>query len=383
VEVTVSVRYTKLKNPSSLQTVSTKSMKNSVSFLSAVYFTMIFNDLNNLRVTLEIQRIRSPFFDALPPRNSPPSFECNEIKLNKVLGAGEYCRIHEVASFSVPESCHICFMHRGFEEPSSSEGLPSNTSENSTLSSGSTPKKVVEIIDNTDNNMIPKSNEDSPMLLKKTLASSPNAPTGKGHKRVVSWDEIPKVISSFESSKTLTTAERQNMNRLPKTSHHKLVSCFSFVKDDNISDYDELEEDHEDEFDHETRGFMKDHCLREGEARYAVKRVKHELEGEGVVDAAIDLAREAQFLAGLSHPGIIKIRGTVGVPGHPRYAIVLDRLFDTLEVRIQVWKEQVKQSQGFMSLFHKNKATLKKNWIDRLLCAYDISHAMNYLHSRG
>lgn len=60
--------------------------------------------------------------------------------------------------------------------------------------------------------------------------------------------------------------------------------------------------------------------------RSAIKRIKHELQGEEAVDAAIDLVREGHFLAGLSHPGIIKIRGTCGVPGHPKYSIGNQRL---------------------------------------------------------
>jgi serine/threonine protein kinase len=209
--------------------------------------------------------------------------------------------------------------------------------------------------------------------------------TETGHKRGVSWDEVPQIITKFESSKTLTTAERNNIDRLPKKAHDRVISFFSFQHDDNISDYDDLEEDHEDEYDHETRGFMKDHCLRAGESRYAIKRIKHELTGEDIIDAAIDLAREAQFLAGLSHPSIIKIRGTVGVAGHPRFAIVLDRLYETLETKMLLWKEEVKQYQGPLTMFgfKKDKKALKKNWINRLLCAYDIAHAMNYLHGRG
>ncbi|KAL7516969.1 hypothetical protein ACHAWX_001939, partial [Stephanocyclus meneghinianus] len=235
----------------------------------------------------------------------------------------QYCRIHEVVRFDVPESCHICFLHRGFEDTAPSES--------STLSSA-TPKKQVAPDDNCQNK---------------------------------------------------TTKERDNMDRMPKKTHEGVISIFSFQHDENISDYDDLEEDHEDEYDHETRGFMKDHCLRAGEARYAIKRIRSDLKGNDIIDAAIDLAREAQFLAGLSHPSIIKIRGTCGVAGHPKFGIILDRLYETLETKMQIWKEEVKQSQGFMRMFGKDKVALKKNWTDRLLSAYDIAHAMNYLHSRG
>jgi hypothetical protein len=87
----------------------------------------------------------------------------------------------------------------------------------------------------------------------------------------------------------------------------------------------------------------------------------------------------------LSHPSIIKIRGTVGVAGHPKFSIVLDRLYETLDAKMLIWGEEVKKFQGPFPLFgfKKDKKALKKNWISRLLFAYDIAHAMDYLHSRG
>jgi serine/threonine protein kinase len=333
-----------------------------------------------------IQKLRSPFFDSIPPRNSPPYFESTEIKLNQVLGAGEYCRIHEVVHFEVPESCHICFLHRGYEDSRSSP------SENSTLSSA-TPKRAAAAAENVVFNVVKSKTKDetqSPSKSKKSTITIPltSPETDAGHKRGVSWGDIPKVITKLSSAENLSLAERNTMD-LPKKSNDREISFFAFESDfqpdDNISDYDDFEEDHQDEFDHETRGFMKDHCLRAGEARYAVKRIKHELEGEDIIDAAIDLAREAQFLAGLSHPSIIKIRGTVGVAGHPKFSIVLDRLYETLDAKMLIWNEEVKKYQGPLPLlgFKKNKKALKKNWISRLLFAYDIAHAMDYLHSHG
>lgn len=335
---------------------------------------------------LLIQKLRSPFFDSLPPRNSPPYFESTEIKLNQVLGAGEYCRIHEVVQFEVPESCHICFLHRGYED---SRGSPS---ENSTLSSTTLKRAAAAAAAAAENAVVDSKTNDenetqSPSKSKKSTTTTPitSPETGvPGHKRVVSWDDVPKVITKLSSAKMLTLAERNTID-LPKKSNDREISFFSFEPDDNISDYDDFEEDHQDEFDHETRGFMKDHCLRAGEARYAVKRIKHELKGEDIIDAAIDLGREAQFLAGLSHPSIIKIRGTVGVAGHPKFSIVLDRLYETLDAKMLIWNEEVKKYQGPLPLlgFKKNKKALKKNWISRLLFAYDIAHAMDYLHSHG
>eukprot|EP00957_Ditylum_brightwellii_P063250 4800671-Ditylum_brightwellii.AAC.1 len=54
-------------------------------------------------------------------------------------------------------------------------------------------------------------------------------------------------------------------------------------------------------------------------------------------DAAIDLACEAAFLVSLSHPNIIKMRGTSSVARHPSFGIVLDRLYHTLMEECTHW----------------------------------------------
>ena len=59
---------------------------------------------------------------------------------------------------------------------------------------------------------------------------------------------------------------------------------FTFPRDDNIPDYDDLASDHEEDESgpgHASRGFMRDHCPRSGEARYAIKHVRSDLGGGG------------------------------------------------------------------------------------------------------
>ena len=304
------------------------------------------NMIEKVNEELCLQQADSPFFDEAKNLNPPPSFTSDEVELDKVLGQGEFCKIFEVSKFNVPESCHICFLHRGFNDPKKpSKEAGSSRSPVRDPSSSPTHKKVPSsIILNIAGVMEKEDNEDE----EPPLFCLPTQP-----------DSQPPKLSIFGP----------------------------FQDDENISDYDELESDHEDDaFDqNNTRGFMKDHCLRNGEARYAVKRIRHDLVGEEeITDAAIDLAREAQFLSGLSHPNIIKIRGTSNVPGHPKYCLILDRLYDTLEVQMLIWKEQVKRYQGkFKGLIGKKKEELSKLWIARLLAAYDLSHAMSYLHKKG
>ena len=119
---------------------------------------------------------------------------------------------------------------------------------------------------------------------------------------------------------------------------------------------------------------------------------------------ATDLAVEAAFLASLDHPNIIRLRGlsslgprgfASGIPSG--YFLVMDRLYSTLDDRIQDWKVQAveegltpfgaktistrlrnKISRGKRS-FEKCQAAL----IDRLRIAPDIASALSYLHSKG
>jgi len=286
------------------------------------------------------QKADSPFFDSAQKleQNSPPSFLSSEVELAGKLGQGEFCKIYEVKKFNVLESCHICFLHRGYNDPDPS---------------GKSPKKAIcQKVPSTVNLNVSREDE------------------GQHPASVDNEQPLREGTQAIDPHPTLP----------------KQISAFSFDYDANILDYDELESDHEDEgYEQITRGFMKDHCLRNGEARYAIKRIRSCLEDhETITDAAIDLAREAEFLAALKHPNIIRIRGTINIPGHPKYALILDRLYDTLEVQMKKWKVDKKRYQGkFKGLIGKNKMMMDKLWMDRLVTAYDLARAMAYLHSHG
>ena len=106
---------------------------------------------------------------------------------------------------------------------------------------------------------------------------------------------------------------------------------------------------------------------------------------------AADLATEAFFLAKLDHPNIIKLRAvtTGSVESNvcsgkeTGFFLVIDRLVETLEDRLQRWRLQMDETPH--SLFHrmskefkdKQKSCLK----ERLQVAIDIASVMMYLHS--
>ena len=89
------------------------------------------------------------------------------------------------------------------------------------------------------------------------------------------------------------------------------------------------------------RAFMAEHTLRDGDARYAIKRLKPGLSDKDKVHGVKDLAIEAKFLAAVSHPNICKMRGTAATDSlRYDFFIILDRLYETLDERIEDWAEQ-------------------------------------------
>jgi len=96
-------------------------------------------------------------------------------------------------------------------------------------------------------------------------------------------------------------------------------------------------------------------------ARYAVKHLKGDYfrnhDSDKCIQAVSDLALEAEFLASLSHPHIMKLRGlafngTSGFETGPTgYFLIIDRLFETLVDRIQRWAKSSAIEKGkFFSL---------------------------------
>ena len=77
-----------------------------------------------------------------------------------------------------------------------------------------------------------------------------------------------------------------------------------------------------------------------GSSLFALKQVRKDLYPKKRCEAAKDLAREAKFLARLSHPNIVYLRGLVSQPGKPEFGILLDRLRITLSEEAVLWKSR-------------------------------------------
>lgn len=123
--------------------------------------------------------------------------------------------------------------------------------------------------------------------------------------------------------------------------------------------------------------------FREGRARYAVKRVREDLVGKDRILASLDLAVEARFLASLTHPNIVRMRGAAGQPGVPLFVIIMDRLYGTLEEKLEAWRAEAREAAGAGCSGFGFGTKPAREWgdvLDQIIVAYDVSRALNFLH---
>ena len=145
--------------------------------------------------------------------------------------------------------------------------------------------------------------------------------------------------------------------------------------------------DHEvDDLEHQEREFLAEHCIRDGgDARYAVKFLKKEIIKDPAmfILAIKDMAIESRFLSSIKHPHIVKMRAlSTGDPYSENFFIIMDRLYDTLETRIETWRKRYKAALSIVGrLTDKKGLKVLALLEERVVAAYDISSAFEYLHS--
>mmetsp|Transcript_21148 Transcript_21148/g.31308 ORF Transcript_21148/g.31308 Transcript_21148/m.31308 type:complete len:392 (-) Transcript_21148:151-1326(-) len=135
------------------------------------------------------------------------------------------------------------------------------------------------------------------------------------------------------------------------------------------------------------RHYMAQNYLRNGmDSRYAIKTLSNSLmkDPERFVAGVIDLVIETKFLSIIRHPNIIKMRAISDQSPYSRgYYLVLDRLFDTLSVRLEAWKSQKSFTAGIGKVRDLRGNKKKELWIDRLMVSYDLCMALKYLHDNN
>jgi len=145
--------------------------------------------------------------------------------------------------------------------------------------------------------------------------------------------------------------------------------------------------------DHQTiaRKVYKNNAVdKTGTAKYVVKHLKVKLlqNPDKFSLAASDLVVEAQLLSSLNHENILKIRGWAagGINsyidgGHDSYFLILDRLEETLDMRIEKWKME---NETFNRLSLNNEQGSSTNdLLSRAKVAHQIASGLQYLHSKN
>lgn len=119
-----------------------------------------------------------------------------------------------------------------------------------------------------------------------------------------------------------------------------------------------------------------------GNVMYVVKRMKNNMSHEEERKAIADLAIEAGFLSRICHNNVINMAGIADQDPHSaNFFILIDRLFETLEKRIEKrWRRDLDDASGFWWGCCMNHAKIQDLWDVRLGAALDLAKAFHYLH---
>jgi serine/threonine protein kinase len=126
---------------------------------------------------------------------------------------------------------------------------------------------------------------------------------------------------------------------------------------------------------------------KQSSKHYVVKQVNPDfMDTDNVrfLKGVIDLALECKFLASLNHPHILKLRGECCKSPFEctDFFLVIDFLPETLPRRLNAWMHRKRSTKGVTGLVTGSKRKVVDLMTERLLVAFDIASAGNYLHSK-
>lgn len=147
----------------------------------------------------------------------------------------------------------------------------------------------------------------------------------------------------------------------------------------------------------ESNGFARDFMARQSrigrleESRYVIKLLREDC--DDVDSAATNLAAEAEILAAVEHPNIVKLRGTAlgGVGGadsescmmYDSCFLVLDKVKETLQDRIETWRKQDARLKHptLKSIIDKRGLKSRLLFLEQLRAAADLASAIEHIHT--
>ena len=193
-----------------------------------------------------------------------PTFHAKEVRVGKLLGVGGFCKVFQVSDFDLSES--------------------ETTLQNETTKPRDNDKPLT--VESPDTNTTQSSNDHH--------HNNPQTPP----LTVVSNGLLTKI-----EEETPTDDSHTNPKELVRKKGH------DDQDDDNDSTDEGTGQIHHHHYDVKgARQFMKEHVKRNGDARYAIKRLHKDLTQLERVRGMIDLALEAKFLSALWHPNISTCR---------------------------------------------------------------------------
>jgi hypothetical protein len=91
------------------------------------------------------------------------------------------------------------------------------------------------------------------------------------------------------------------------------------------------------------------------------------------------------MLSAVEHPNIIKLRGIADCDMYkqPGFFLVMDRLYDTMDRRLIKWQKRSRNATAMLRILDRKGKKKSALLEERLVAAFDLSAALEYLHMQG
>jgi len=349
-------------------------------------------------------------------RRTYPTFDVDEIRIGKLLGVGGFCNVYEVSNIRLKK--------KKAADIQKDEKIADNKSQCRIAAGTNTHEKATEQQEGVAMHNNKREKDDVTTTTDGCCEPENDGCRGPKRNGDKSDNNAQDDDNDGSNRKVVVTNGRDDDNNDPNrgiggdgnddaVGVRRRKSSAAFAEDIIIIDDDDDEEEDEDEEHYDyanARRYMEENVRRtktggvvgvdKGDARYAIKKLR--LESLGPLERArgtIDLAIEAKFLSVLWHPNIVKMRG-VGATAtatsssssssssstfpsslDPNFFIIMDRLYQRLDHCVKDWSELYSNAKGsFFGLVGSRKADLTQLLVDRLVVAYDLASAFEYMH---